>query len=93
MLFRSTSALDPESEKVVQQGLAALCKDRTVVVIAHRLSTIRNADHIVVMDEGRVAEEGTYDELLAKVGLFHRLHAIATSTTIEKTKMEDAGFA
>ncbi len=93
ILDEATSALDPESEKVVQQGLAALCKDRTVVVIAHRLSTIRNADHIVVMDEGRVAEEGTYDELLAKVGLFHRLHAIATSTTIEKTKMEDAGFA
>jgi ABC-type multidrug transport system fused ATPase/permease subunit len=78
---------------MVQQGLSALCKDRTVVVIAHRLSTIRNADHIVVMDEGRVIEEGNYDALLAKRGLFARLHSIATSTSIEASKLEEAGFA
>ena len=93
ILDEATSALDPESEQIVQQGLGVLCKNRTVVVIAHRLSTIRNADHIVVMDEGRVMEEGTYTTLLAKNGLFARLHSIATSTTIEKTKLEEAGFA
>jgi ABC-type multidrug transport system fused ATPase/permease subunit len=93
VLDEATSALDPESERTVQQGLAALCKDRTVVVIAHRLSTIRNADQIVVMNEGRVMEVGTFDELIAKGGLFSRLHSIATSTTIENNKLEDAGFA
>lgn len=93
ILDEATSALDPESEKTVQQGLNALCKDRTVIIIAHRLSTIRNADRIVVMDEGRIIEEGKFDELLAKAGLFARLHAIATSTNIEQTKMEEAGFA
>jgi ABC-type multidrug transport system fused ATPase/permease subunit len=93
VLDEATSALDPESESWVQQGLSALCKHRTVVVIAHRLSTIRNADHMVVMDDGRVMEEGTYDALLAKEGVFARLHAIATSATIEGTKLEEAGFA
>jgi len=92
ILDEATSALDPESERTVQQGLTALCKDRTVIVIAHRLSTIRNADHIVVMDEGRVMEEGRFDALLAKGGLFARLYSIATSTSVEKIKLEEAGF-
>jgi subfamily B ATP-binding cassette protein MsbA len=93
ILDEATSALDPESERMVQQGLGVLCKNQTVVVIAHRLSTIRNVDHIVVMDDGRIIEEGNFDSLLAKNGLFARLYAIATSTSVEKSKIEEAGFA
>jgi ABC-type multidrug transport system fused ATPase/permease subunit len=93
ILDEATSALDPESEEVVQQGFNALCKDRTVVVIAHRLSTIRRVDRIVVLEQGRVAEQGTFDSLLASGGLFARLHSIATSTSTHRIKLEDAGFA
>ncbi|MCL1856941.1 MAG: ABC transporter ATP-binding protein/permease [Kiritimatiellaeota bacterium] len=92
ILDEATSALDVETEGVVQQGIEALCADRTVVVIAHRLSTIRNAHRIILMDQGRVAEEGTYDELLAKGGLFSRLHSIAVSTSTHRIKLEEAGF-
>jgi len=93
ILDEATSALDAESEATVQQGFNALCKDRTVVVIAHRLSTIRNADNIVVLDNGRVVEQGTFDGLLSQNGLFARLHAIATSTSTLHMKTEEAGFA
>ena len=93
ILDEATSALDPESEQIVQQGIDALCRDRTLIVIAHRLSTIRHADRIVVMDQGRVVEQGTFDELLGRGGHFARLHAIATSTSTQKLKIEEAGFA
>ncbi len=93
ILDEATSALDPESERTVQQGVEALCRERTVVVIAHRLSTIRNADCIAVLDQGRVAEQGSFDELLARGGLFAQLHAIATSTGEHDRKLADAGFA
>jgi ABC-type multidrug transport system fused ATPase/permease subunit len=63
-----------------------------VVVIAHRLSTIRHADRIVVMDQGQAVEQGTFDELLALGGLFAHLHAIATSTSTQRIKIEEAGF-
>ena len=92
ILDEATSALDPESESIVQQGVEALCRDRTVIVIAHRLSTIRRADRIVVLEQGRVAEQGTYDGLLTQGGTFARLHAIATSTSTHRLKIEEAGF-
>ncbi len=74
ILDEATSHLDTESERLVQQALTALMKRRTVLVIAHRLSTIRQADKIVVLDDGKIAETGTHDELIARRGIYRRLH-------------------
>ncbi len=76
ILDEATSQLDSHSEKVVQEALDRLMQGRTVFVIAHRLSTIRNADRIVVMDKGAIAETGTHEELLGKGGLYKRLYSM-----------------
>ena len=79
ILDEATSALDTESEKIVQEALERLMKGRTALVIAHRLSTIQHADHIVVLQQGSVVEEGTHDELLALQGLYSHLYTVQFS--------------
>ena len=74
ILDEATSQLDAESEALVARGLANLMQGRTTLVIAHRLSTVRRADRIVVLDEGRIVEEGTHAALLTRRGLYRRLH-------------------
>ena len=76
ILDEATSALDSESEQLVQQALQALMKGRTSLVIAHRLSTIERADRIIALDAGHVVEHGSHAELLARDGLYARLHAL-----------------
>jgi ABC-type multidrug transport system fused ATPase/permease subunit len=73
LLDEATSALDTQSEVLVQNALEKLSKNRTTLVIAHRLSTIVSADHIIVMDRGRVIEQGTHTELIAAGGHYSDL--------------------
>ena len=73
ILDEATSALDTESERLVQDALENMMKNRTSIIIAHRLSTIQNADEIIVMNKGEIAEQGTHSELIAKNGVYKKL--------------------
>jgi len=85
ILDEATSALDNESERAVQAALDTLMAGRTTFVIAHRLSTIEGADLIVVMEHGRIVEQGTHDELLARGGMYANLYRLQFSTLVEET--------
>ena len=74
LLDEATSALDTKSEAIVQAALEKLSEGRTTLVIAHRLSTVRNADSIVVMDQGAVVDQGTHEELLERGGIYADLY-------------------
>ena len=76
ILDEATSALDNESERKIQAAITELSKGRTVLVIAHRLSTIRNADEIIVIEDGKIAERGTHDSLLKQNGVYAKYHAL-----------------
>jgi subfamily B ATP-binding cassette protein MsbA len=79
ILDEATSSLDTESERLVQEAIDRLVRNRTVLVIAHRLATVRDADRIVVLDDGRIVESGAHAELLARGGLYRRLHDLQFS--------------
>ena len=78
LLDEATSALDTKSERLVQSALDNLMKNRTVLVIAHRLSTVRSADIIAVLENGKVSESGTHDDLISNNGLYSRLWGVQT---------------
>ena len=76
ILDEATSALDTKSERLVQNALDNLMKNRTVLVIAHRLSTVKNADQIIVMDEGKIIETGSHNQLYDKKGMYYNLYNV-----------------
>lgn len=89
LLDEATSALDPHSEEVVQQALDKVSRGRTTITIAHKLATIRNADNIVVMNQGRIVEQGSHELLLDANGAYARLvHAQDLSVTKSDSESE-----
>jgi ATP-binding cassette subfamily B multidrug efflux pump len=84
LLDEATANVDSYSEHVLQEALERLLKGRTAVVIAHRLSTIRNAGRIIVVDKGRIVEQGRHDELIEKAGLYARLYEMTQATVAGK---------
>ena len=82
--------MDTETEKQIQEGLNELCKGRTTIAIAHRLSTLSNADQLIVLDKGRLAEMGAHDELMRKKGVYYSLVMAQRKTTKMKKAVTPA---
>ena len=83
ILDEATSAVDNETEAALQRSISKVSQDRTAVIIAHRLSTIRNADRILVLDEGEIIEDGTHEDLVALNGIYSRMWAVQTGIIID----------
>jgi ATP-binding cassette subfamily B protein len=79
ILDEATSSIDPSTEILIQEAIEKLTKGRTCLIVAHRLSTIQNADKIVVLHHGRVAETGTHDALMKQEGIYYRLYRLQFS--------------
>jgi len=88
ILDEATSSVDTESEKKIQDALAILCKNRTTIAIAHRLSTLRGADKILVVDNGKIVESGTHQQLMEKKGLYYKLVIMQTKLTSIEAEVE-----
>lgn len=91
VLDEATSSVDPEIERLIERGIAELMRGRTSIVIAHRLSTIRRADRILVLDHGRLVEEGQHEQLLAGGGIYARLYALQASPELPVRTSAPAG--
>ncbi|XP_066910223.1 ATP-dependent translocase ABCB1-like isoform X2 [Clytia hemisphaerica] len=91
LLDEATSALDTESESIVQTALDNASMGRTTIIIAHRLSTVKNADLIVAVQDGRVAEKGTHDELMARKGVYYQLVMLQTLAEQEEHELSETG--
>ena len=88
ILDEATSALDSHSEMLVQDALWKLIQGRTTIIIAHRLSTVQKANEIIVLDEKKIKEQGTHDELLKKKGIYHSLHQIQSGQLAKLKKWD-----
>jgi len=87
ILDEATSALDNESELLIQEALERLMQGRTSFIIAHRLSTIHNAERIIVMDKGKIIENGNHSQLMKEEGLYHKLYTLKSLQMVEETKI------
>ena len=76
ILDEATSSVDPATEQLVQKAIETLMRGRTSIIVAHRLSTIQKADEILVLDEGRIVERGSHQELLARRGIYYNLYLL-----------------
>ena len=76
ILDEATAAMDTQTERTIQSALENLVAGKTTIMIAHRLSTLRDADSLIVIENGKVAESGTHDELMARDGVYHKLYSL-----------------
>ena len=83
ILDEATSALDSESEQIIKQSFSEVLKGKTAIVVAHRLSTLSEMDRIIVLDKGKLVEDGTHDDLIAKHGLYAKLWQRQQNTFID----------